>query len=87
VKQENASTEFVDFLSYDGIQPKKMSAKGNVIKRALIVSQGVQRIDVVEGEQREPSVLIHRHEHEVSGIDVVCVCGRTTSIQFEYEGQ
>jgi hypothetical protein len=79
------NSSFVDFLSFDHINTEKTSTKSSIIKSSQIKQSGVSKIEVIEGTQSEPTVLIRRQGERIEKIEFVCTCGKSAHLDLQYE--
>jgi len=79
----STSSEFTPLAAYHGETKPGLRAAGNVIKGSLV---SVHRGDSVSPmEDGEPDVLVHRDGDKIVKIEFTCKCGRTSSVEFDYE--
>ena len=78
---------FVDLASFESVQPTKRRNQGNMIKGSCVVTRGIQKIEVSEGEGEQPTVIVHRVGDVVESVEFVCKCGQTTVLKLEYGGE
>jgi hypothetical protein len=88
---ENQNTlhqdEFVDLISYSKIKQEQYVMKGNLIKSSAVKSSGKCKIEVEEGDEHKPSVIIHRTGDIIDQVEFVCSCGKSTVLEFDYVGK
>ena len=79
------SEKFTDLSSFESIRVQRNRQTGNVIKGSHVVSIGTHAIELHEGADDHPSVVVHRHGDRVDRIEFDCPCGRGSSIRLEYD--
>ncbi len=84
---EPHGADFVDLLSYDNVKSKSVRHRSNLIKSASILERGAAKIEYMDGEHTEPSIVVHRQDEKVARIEFICSCGKTSTISLEYEDQ
>jgi hypothetical protein len=82
-----SSSHFVDLASYRKVEPAPGGPYGNVIKAGCVALRGKQKIEVFPEAENKPVVLLRKDGDIVEGVEFVCRCGRSTAIQFDYEGE
>jgi hypothetical protein len=89
VKREpgRADSPFEDFGSFEAIRVGIGNRTGNIIKGNQVVTGGACAIELHEGGDDEPSVVIHRDHNKISRIEFICSCGRGTSLTMEYKDE
>ena len=78
---------FVDLAVYTAMQPDPTSARGNVIKARHVATTGTQQIEVSVCASDQSTIVTHRDGDVIRAIEVICVCGASTTISLEYEHQ
>lgn len=78
------SEEFVDLHSYSKIKPKQYVMRGNLLKSAAVISSGKCKIEIEEGDEKKPSIIIHRSGDIIEQVEFVCSCGKNTVLEFDY---
>jgi len=81
------NADFVDLVSYEAVQTARRPLYGNVIKGKSTVARGVHTIEIADGSDDRPSVMIHKEQEVVEAIEFVCKCGREAAVRFDYEGE
>jgi len=81
----SADMSFTSLLEYRAVGPQVRVVRGNVIKAALAHVQGKERVGILEPENEQPLVVIHRDGEIISGAEFICSCGRRAMLDFEYE--
>lgn len=76
--------EFVDFISYSKIKPKQYVMKGNLLKSTAVAQSGTCKIEFEEGDEKKPSIIIHRSGDIIEQVEFVCSCGKNTVLEFDY---
>jgi hypothetical protein len=87
MKNPRNSSQFMDLASYRKIRPAQGAQYGNVIKSRSATVEGRKRIEVSPDGSNQPVVLLKKTGDIVEGIEFVCTCGRSTAVQFDYEGE
>jgi hypothetical protein len=87
MKKPRISSQFIDLASYRQIRPVQGLHYGNVIKSHAAAVEGRKRIEVSSETSNQPVVLLKKSGDVVEGIEFVCTCGRSTAVQFDYEGE
>jgi hypothetical protein len=87
MKKPGSSSQFIDLASYRKIRPANGTHYGNVIKARSATLEGRKRIEVSPENADQPMVLLKKSGDVVEGVEFVCPCGRSTAIQFDYEGE
>jgi hypothetical protein len=80
-------SQFVDLASYRQVEPASGGPYGNVIKAGRVALKGKQKIEVFPDTEDKPVVILRKAGEIVEGVEFVCRCGRSTAIQFDYEGE
>jgi len=76
-------SEFTPLAAYRGECTARPKAGGNVIKASLVsVKRGGTVSPVEDGD---PDVLVHRDGEKIVKIEFTCRCGRTSTVEFDYE--
>jgi hypothetical protein len=84
--EEMQPTEFIGLNEFQAVRSHGNIQRGNVIKADKVVKAGIQQISIADGAPGQPTVFIHRNEKEdVKSVEFVCNCGRTATVNFEYE--
>jgi hypothetical protein len=86
-KSEHDKDTFEDLGAFEAVRIGVGSKTGNIIKNTQVVAGGTRAIELHEGEDDQPSVVIHRDHDRVSRIEFLCSCGRGTSVSIEYDGE
>ena len=87
MKKTIGTSHFIDLASYRKIRPSRGAQYGNVIKSKAVSIEGKQKIEVSPDAANQPVVLLKKSGDIVEGIEFVCTCGRSTAVQFDYEGE
>jgi hypothetical protein len=76
--------QFIDLAEYRQVSgPGK--PRGNIIKSAQISFRGVQQIGAPSERSDDPIVMLEKDGDRIVKAEFVCKCGRSASVQFEYE--
>jgi len=76
--------EFTPLEAFHGEFPSGRGSSGNVIKSALVSISGQRTVGTVEGSG-EGEVTVQRDGDRIEKISFTCLCGRSSSVVFEYE--
>lgn len=76
---------FISLASFERerLQPKKIT--GNVIKRKTVICTGKHKVYNDEGDENQPSIIVHRNDNAVEGVEFICTCGKSSMVSFDYE--
>jgi len=76
-------SEFTPLAAYRGECAPGQRSAGNVIKASRVdVRRGGTVAPVDDGE---PDILVHRDGDRIVKIEFTCRCGRTSTVEFDYE--
>ena len=81
---EPAFTELAEFNKV-GVQQRP--TRGNIIKARSVVQRGIEKVGIADSEPDQPTVIIHKTGGVVHSAEIVCKCGRSATLQFDYEGE
>ena len=84
---DQAGSSFADLRSFESLAIPGSRQSGNVVKCDRVREQGVRAIEVHGGEADQPSIVTHKEGDRVTRIEFVCVCGRRTTVNLEYDGE
>ncbi|HXX62760.1 MAG TPA: hypothetical protein VEO56_03095 [Bacteroidota bacterium] len=76
--------EFTPLEAFQGEFPSARSTSANVIKSALVSISAHRTVGTVEGSG-EGEITVHRDGDRIEKISFTCLCGRCSSVVFEYE--
>jgi len=79
----STNSEFTPLAAYRGECKGAQRSGGNVIKASLIAVHKGDRVSPLD--DGEPDVLIHRDGDRIVKIEFTCRCGRTSTVDFDYE--
>ena len=87
MNQVNSSADprFVELRSFEHVSSVAATTKSNVVKSASVKDGGTVTIEVIDGSGSEPTIHIHRVGDNISKIEFVCACGKSTHLDLEYE--
>jgi hypothetical protein len=80
-------SHFSDLGSFEAVKFQTFEKTGNVVKAHQVVSRGVRAIELHEGDEDHPSIVIHRDGEMIECLEFICKCGRGTSVKFQYDGE
>ena len=86
-ERQSGEASFADLGSYEAINPQTCTQTGNIIKGSKLVLTGVRTIEVHEGDDDHPSLIIHRESGRVNRVEFICTCGRGTTAILDYDGE
>jgi hypothetical protein len=84
-KRGTPEEEFTDLASYKKVNMPGIRSDDNVIKRVHVVHSGVEEIHRDIDSHGSPDIVVHRNGDVVVGIDFICKCGHSASVQLEYD--
>jgi hypothetical protein len=63
------------------------SRVGNIIKSAAADSDATPSHAQAAVEHDKPQIIVHRKGDRIDRIEFVCVCGRSSEVVLEYDGE
>ena len=79
----SSNSEFTPLAAYRGECKGPQRSGGNVIKASLIAVKRAGTVSPVD--DGAPDVLVHRDGDRIVKIEFTCKCGRTSTVEFDYE--
>lgn len=86
-KNKRVHDKFVDMGHFEAIRVQTRVQSGNIIKGDRVVSNGVRSLELHDGADDHPSVVVHREGNQVDRVEFVCNCGRSTTVKLVYDGE
>jgi hypothetical protein len=62
-------------------------ASVNIIRGARVSTTRAEEIEVCDGVGEAPTIVLRKQGGVVTGFDIVCQCGRTSTIEFSYKDE
>ena len=84
---DSRAVDFVDYNSFEHISSRSDSTRSSIIKSTSVKEKGIAKIEVISGNETEPSIYIHRQDEKISKIEFICSCGKSTHLDLEYEDE
>ncbi len=78
---------FVNLASFERERLQTKKLKGNVVKRETVVCRGRHKVYSDDGDVNQPSIIVHRNNNAVDGVEFICTCGKSSKVTFDYEGE
>jgi hypothetical protein len=76
---------FIELASFVAPPPETGAPRGRVIKNPQIVASAGHSVMVCEEGDGQPTLILRKKGDEVIGFDLVCPCGRTTTVNLEFQ--
>ena len=86
-ERANASNKaFINLGSFEAMEFQNPGHAGNVLKANQVVPGGVRAIELVDGNDDYPTIVLHREGERIESVEFICKCGRGTIVKREYNG-
>lgn len=87
LSNQSKSNTFTDLASFTHIASASVSTQSSIIKSSRVKLEGSTIIEVLDGHEVEPTVYVRREGDKVVRIEFLCVCGKSTHLDVEYDAE
>ena len=87
MENDKSQEGFTDLSEFRKVDAPNGHARANIVKGMHIVHRGTEEIHRAEHDPGQPDIIVHRDGETILSIEFVCPCGRSTSVQFAYDGE
>jgi hypothetical protein len=79
-----ADSSFIDLASFAAPPSAQPHARPKVIKAPQVATSSRCSVEICEEGDDRPTLIVRKNGGVVVGFDIVCSCGRTSTVDLEY---
>jgi hypothetical protein len=80
-------TPFTELAEFPKVGVCKVQLRGYIIKANSVVLGKDKKVGIADSSPEQPSLIIHKSGDVIESAEFVCKCGRSATLQFDYDDQ